>query len=84
MAITVNSSVQGAGLYTWKIASITLTAAGAPIASFRYFVPYNVTQATPLKPIVGGFWDLGSTIVLSDGDSITFNVSGTNGLIQHT
>lgn len=55
----------------------TWTGSGAGMGPFRYVVFYNVTQATPLKPLVA-FYDYGSAISLNAGD--TFAVAFSSGL----
>lgn len=79
---STNTGSGASGTYTVSGTAVTITASGGAIANFRYVVLYNVTQTTPLKPLVG-WWDYGSTLTLNSGDSLTvkFNGSATTGTI---
>lgn len=81
-ADTTNTGSGASGTYTVSGTAVTWTATGGAIANFRYVVLYNVTQTSPLKPLVG-WWDYGSTLTLNSGDSLTvkFNGSATTGTI---
>ena len=76
---------------TWAAASgtgtltgtaVVFTASGGAIATFRYAVLMNVTQTTPLKPLVI-WWDNVTQVTLNSGDTFTvkFNNSATTGTI---
>ena len=51
---------------------ITWTASGGSIGPFRYVVLYNDTPTSPADPLVC-WWDYGSSITLSSGQSFTLN-----------
>lgn len=53
------------------------TAVGGSIGPFRYPVLYNDTPTSPADPLIA-WWDLGSSITLNTGESITFEFSGTS------
>mgnify|MGYP000505781073 CR=1 FL=1 len=57
---------------------VTWTASGGTIGPFRYVVLYNDTPTSPADPLVA-WWDYGSAITLSIGDSFTADVNATNG-----
>lgn len=65
---TISDLSQTSGSGKMVLADISIAASGGSIATFRYAVLYNATQTTPLKPLIG-WWDLGSAISLSSGQS---------------
>jgi len=76
---TQASSAQTSGLYKLVLNDpATWTAAGGPIAAFRYAVLYNNTAAS--QELIG-FWDYGSSVNLVSGDSFTVDFSPTNGVL---
>lgn len=77
ITLTGVSAEQTAGVVPLLTDDKTLTAAGGPIGPFRYVVLYNDTASG--KPLVG-MWDRGSSITLSDTDSVVLDADGVNGL----
>lgn len=77
-AITVGSSSQVAGLYKLILNDLVLSATGA-VGPFRYVVLYNDTPAG--KNLIA-YWDYGSAITLSNGDTFTIDFSASNGVLQ--
>jgi hypothetical protein len=67
---------------TAKVAGtdVTFTAAGGSIGPFRYAILYNDTPTSPADPLIG-WWDYGSSITLADGDTFTFDLDPTNGIL---
>lgn len=63
--------------------NVTWTGSGGGTGSFRYIVIYNTTPSSPLKPLVCWF-DYGSSIALTSGQTFTVSFDGTNGLFQLT
>lgn len=59
--------------------AVTWTASGGSIGPFRYAVFYDSTPSSPSKPLIG-WWDYGSSITLSAGESFTVaaDTSGDN------
>jgi hypothetical protein len=77
--LTVSSSAQTSGTYKLVIADSVFTASGGSIGPFRYVVLYNDTPSSPLKPLIA-WWDYGSSITLADGETLTWDADGTNGV----
>ena len=80
-ACTTTSSAQAAGTYKLVLANpATWTASGAGF-TFRYAVLYNSTSNIPY-----GFWDYGSSVVMSGANADTFSVvlDAVNGVFSVT
>ena len=78
-AVTVSGSAQTSGVYKLTLADWVITAAGGPIADWRYAVLYNDT-ATNDELIA--FYDTGATQSLADTQTFTFDFSAANGVLQ--
>ena len=72
------SSAQTTGTYKLVLNDVTFTAAGGSLAAFRYAVLYNDT-ATNDELI--GWWDYGSAVTITNGNSFTVDFDGTNGVL---
>lgn len=57
------------------------TAAGGSIGPFRYAVIYNSTSGT--TPLIG-WWDYGTNLTLTNGNSFTVDIDQTNGILTIT
>ena len=79
--LTVSSSAQSGGTYKLVCADTTFTASGGTLGPFRYAILYNDTAASDE---VIGYWDLGASETIADGDGRTLDLSATNGVLQIT
>lgn len=75
----VTSSAQTSGTYKLVLADpATWTASGGSIGPFRYVILYNDTS-TGDRLI--GWWDYGTAITLSDGESFTTDFDPSTGVL---
>lgn len=77
---TLVSSSQSGGTYKYiaSLPSPTWTSTGS-MGPFRYCVPYDSSAATK---VLLGWWDFGSSLTLTSGQTFTIALDGTNGVIQ--
>ena len=76
--ITTSASAQTSGTYKLTLADLVLTASGGSVGPFQYVYIYNDT-ATNDELI--GYYDYGSAVTLADGDTLTIDFDGTNGVL---
>ncbi len=77
---TLVSSAQTSGTYALKLNNVTFTASGGAIGPFRYCVLYNATPTTPLKPLIG-WYDYGTSLTVTLGNSFQVQFDATNGVL---
>lgn len=75
--ITLSSSTQTSGTYNLKLTNLTITASGN-VAQFRYVVIYNSTAGS--GNLICWF-DFGSEVNMTNGDTFVISFDGTNGLL---
>jgi hypothetical protein len=66
---------QSSGLATLTGTGPTWTASGGSIATFRYFVAYDLTAGTVTTRPLLGWWDYGSALTITSGNTITATFS---------
>lgn len=74
---------EAGGVAKLTIADEVITAAGGSIGPFRYVVLFNDTQTSPADALIG-WLDYGAAITLADGESLTLDFDGTNGVLTLT
>lgn len=72
------SSAQSSGTYKLVLTDVTWTASGGSIGPFQYVVLYNST-ATNSELI--GYYDYGTAITITNGNSFTVDFDGTAGVL---
>jgi hypothetical protein len=77
--ITTSASAQTSGTYKLTCNDLVLTASGS-VGPFRYVYLYNDTPSSPADPLIG-YYDYGSSISLSSGETFTIDFDGTNGVL---
>lgn len=78
---TISSSSQTSGTYKLVLNDVTFTASGGSIGPFQYVVLYNDT-ATNDELI--GYYDYGTALTVTNGNSFLVDFHGTNGVLTIT
>lgn len=78
-AATLVSGAQAAGLYKLILAPVAFVAAGGNIGPFEFAVLYNSTAASGN---LIGWWDYGTPLTLTNGNTFTVQLDQTNGVLQ--
>ena len=78
--ITTSSSAETSGTYRLILTDMVLTASGS-VGPFRYVYVYSDTPTSPADPIIG-YYDYGSSITLANGETLTVDFDGVNGLFS--
>jgi hypothetical protein len=77
--VTITSSAQSSGTYKLVGNNVTFTASSGAIAQFRYAVIYN---STPVNGNLIGWWDYGTEVNVTNGNSFQVQLDQTNGILQ--
>jgi hypothetical protein len=75
--VTTASSAQTSGTYKLTCNDLVLTASGN-VATFRYVILYNDTAAS--DELIG-YYDYGSNVTMSNGETFTVDFDGSNGVL---
>ena len=75
---TISSSAQTSGTYKLVLADVTFTASGGSMGTFQYVVLYDDT-ATNDELI--GYWDYGTTISITNGNSFLVDFDASAGVL---
>src|SRR5262249_38647989 len=78
---TQASSAQTTGTYKLVLNDVTFTASGGSLGTFRYAVLYNDTA---INDELIGFWDYGTTLSITNGNSIIEDFDANNGVLTLT
>ena len=76
--LSVNDSSQTSGTYKLTVGDQIITASGGAANAFRYVVIYNDSAAS--DPLVG-WYDYGQDLTLAEGETLTIDFDGTNGML---
>lgn len=79
-AVTQTSSSQTGGLYKLICTDKVVSVSGGAGAAFRYVVLYNDTPSSPADPLIGA-WDYGAALTLGEGEQLTVDFDGTDGVL---
>jgi hypothetical protein len=77
-ALTITTSSQSSGTFTWAANQVVFTASGGTIGAFRYVVLFDDTSATSATRCVVAWWDYGSAVTLNDGETFTVKFNNAN------
>lgn len=81
LTVTQTSSAQVGGVYKLVVADGTWTAAGGSIGPFQYPVFYNDTA---LNDELIGWWNYGTPITITAGNSFTIDFDALAGVLTFT
>lgn len=77
---TFTSGVQTTGTYKLIVADVTFTASGGNMNAFQYAILYNDTPTSPADPLIAWF-DYGTAIIVTSGNSFTVDLDQVGGLL---
>jgi hypothetical protein len=74
-AATTSTSTQAAGVFKLVLNSPATWTATGSVGPFRYAILWDSTTSQPIA-----YWDYGSSITLTSGDTFAVTLDGTNGV----
>lgn len=74
-AATTSTSTQAAGVFKLVLNSPATWTATGSVGPFRYAILWDSTTSQPIA-----YWDYGSSITLTSGDTFAITLDGTNGV----
>jgi len=77
--VAATSGSQTGGVYTLVGDDVQFLAAGGDIGTFRFVVLYNSANS-----LLIGYWDYGSSVDITDGNSFTVDLDQINGILKLT
>ena len=75
---TQASSAQTSGTYKLVLNDVTFTASGGSLGTFRYAVLYNDTA---VSDELIAWWDYGTSLTITNGNSFTVDFDAVNGVL---
>jgi hypothetical protein len=78
-----SSGAQTSGTFKLILADVTFTGSGGSIGPFRYAVLYNDTPTSPAKPLIA-WWDYGTSITITSGNSFSVDLDQAGGVFTLT
>lgn len=78
-----SSGAQAAGTFKLIVADVTFTASGGSFGPFQYAVLYNDTPTSPAKPLIA-WWDYGTSITVTPGNSFSVDLDQVGGVFTLT
>ena len=76
---TFSSGLQTSGTFKLVLADVTFTASGGNMNAFQWAVLYNDTPTSPADPLIAWF-DYGTAIIVTSGNSFTIDLDQVGGL----
>ena len=77
---TFSSGAQTSGTYKLVLNDVVFSASGGSIGPFRYVVVYNDTPTSPADPLIG-WYDYGTNVTVTTGNSFTVDLDQVNGIL---
>jgi hypothetical protein len=81
--VVFSSGAQTSGTFKLIVADATFTAAGGSFGPFQYAVLYNDTPTSPAKPLIA-WWDYGTSITITSGNSFSVDLDQAGGVFTLT
>lgn len=78
---TPTSSSQSGGTYKLVLPDVTFGTSSGSVGPFQYIILYNDTPTAPADPLIG-WWDNGSAVTLTAGQSFSVDFDPATGVIQ--